>query len=82
MLGAVAFWHEWDYARAERLLRGALELQPSSVNSQLTLAHLLSNVGRHGEALTEIRRARALDPTWAVARSLEGQFLFMARQYR
>jgi TolB-like protein/Flp pilus assembly protein TadD len=81
VLGAVAFWHEWDYARAERLLRAALELQPSSVNSQLTLAHLLSNVGRHGEALTEIRRARALDPTWAVARSLEGQFLFMARQY-
>jgi tetratricopeptide (TPR) repeat protein len=81
VLGTVAFWYEWDYPRAERLLRRALALQPSSADSQVFLAHLLSNTGRHDEALGEIRRARALDPSWSVPRSLEGQFLFAARRY-
>jgi len=81
VLGTVAFWYEWDYRRAEALLRRALELQPSSADSQVFLAHLLSNLGRFDEALDEIRRAQALDPGWPVPRSLEGQFLFMARRY-
>jgi serine/threonine-protein kinase len=81
VLGTVAFWYEWDYPRAEALLRRSLELQPSSADSQVFLAHLLSNVGRFDEALDEIRRAQALDPGWPVPRSLEGQFLFMARRY-
>jgi eukaryotic-like serine/threonine-protein kinase len=80
-LGTVAFWYEWDYDRAERLLRLALDLQPSSADAQFFLAHLCSNLGRHDEALDGIRRARALDPAWPVARALEGQFLFMARRY-
>jgi eukaryotic-like serine/threonine-protein kinase len=80
-LGTIAFWHEWDYTRAEELLRRAQERQPSSADLNVALAHLLSNIGRHAEALTEVRRARAADPSWPVARSLEGQFLFMARRY-
>ena len=62
VLGTVAFWYEWDYPRAEALLRRSLELQPSSADSQVFLAHLLSNIGRFDEALDEIRRAQALDP--------------------
>lgn len=81
VLGTVAFWHGWDYAEAERLLRRALELQPSSADSQVFLAHVLANTGRHDEALDEIRRARALDPAWPVARAHEGHFLFIARRY-
>lgn len=81
VLGTVAFWHDWDYAESERLLRRAVERQPSSTQAYLSLAHLLSNVGRHDEALLEIRRARTLDQEWPLLRSLEGQFLFMARRY-
>ena len=77
----MAFWYEWDYPRAERLLRRGLDLQPSSPDTQLFLAHVYSNLGRHDEALEGIRRARAFDPDWPVPRSLEGQFLFMARRY-
>jgi eukaryotic-like serine/threonine-protein kinase len=80
-LGTVAFWYKWDYGRAEQLLRRAADLQPSSADLAVSLAHLLSSLGRHEEALTEIRRARALDPAGAVARALEGQFLFMARRF-
>jgi eukaryotic-like serine/threonine-protein kinase len=81
VLGAIAFWHDWDYPRAETLLRRALDLQPSSADFSVALAHLLSNIGRHEEALIEVRRGRALDPMWPAARALEGQFLFNARRY-
>jgi TolB-like protein/tetratricopeptide (TPR) repeat protein len=81
VLGTVAFWYEWDYPRAEELMRRAVARQPSSAESHVSLAHLLSSVGRHEEALVEIRRARDLDPNLPIARSLEGQFLVMARRY-
>jgi tetratricopeptide (TPR) repeat protein len=81
VLGTVAFWYDWDYPKAERLLRRALDLQPSSADSQLFLAHLYANLGRFDEALEEIRRARAFDPAWPLARAHEGHFLFMARRY-
>jgi tetratricopeptide (TPR) repeat protein len=81
VLGTVAFWYEWDYAKSERLLRRALELQPSSADAQIFLAHLFASTGRHDEALVEIRRARALDPALPIARAQEGHFLFLARRY-
>jgi eukaryotic-like serine/threonine-protein kinase len=81
VLGTVAFWYEWDFAKAERLLRRAIELQPSSADAQLFLAHLYANIGRHDEALNEIRRTRALDPVWPLARAQQGSFLIMARRY-
>jgi eukaryotic-like serine/threonine-protein kinase len=81
VLGTVAFWYEWDYPKSERLLRRAIELQPSSADAQFFLAHLYACIGRHEEALVEIRRARALDPAWPVARAHEGHFLFLARRY-
>jgi tetratricopeptide (TPR) repeat protein len=81
VLGYVAFWYEWDYPRAEELMRRAVTRQPSAAESQVYLAHLLSNLGRHDEALAEIREARSLDPNLPIARSLEGQFLVMARRY-
>jgi tetratricopeptide (TPR) repeat protein len=81
VLGTVAFWYEWNYPRAEELLRRAAARQPSAAESHVYLAHLLSNLGRHDEALVEIRQARSLDPNLPIARSLEGQFLVMARRY-
>jgi TolB-like protein/tetratricopeptide (TPR) repeat protein len=81
VLGTVAFWYEWNYPRAEELLRRAIARQPSAAEPHVSLAHLLSNVGRHDEALVEVRQARSLDPNLPIARSLEGQFLVMARRY-
>jgi eukaryotic-like serine/threonine-protein kinase len=81
VLGTVAFWYERDYAKSERLLRRSLALQPSSADTEVFLAHLYACIGRHEEALVEIRRARALDPVWPVARMHEGHFLVLARRY-
>jgi len=81
VLGTVAFFYDWDYPRAEELLRRAIAWQPSAAETHQYLAHLLSNLGRHDEALAEIGQARSLDPNLLIARSLEGQFLVMARRY-
>lgn len=80
-LGTVAYWHDWDYARAETLLTRALALEPSHPDSHLYLAMLYDSQGRFAEALAEVRRAQAQDPQWAQLRALEGYFLNSARRY-
>jgi DNA-binding winged helix-turn-helix (wHTH) protein/TolB-like protein len=77
-LGFIIFWHDWDWDESEKQLRQALELDPHNANAHLFYAHLLSNTGRHEEALAEAKRARELDPLNLLTCSLEGQFLVHA----
>ncbi len=77
-LALTAFWYEFDPQRAESLLLKALELDPRSPQSHFGYAHLLSNTGRHDEALVAIKRAREIDPASLVTNALEGQILFFA----
>ena len=77
-LGMGIFWGEWNWSEAENQFKRALELNPNDVNAHLFYAHFLSNLGRHAEALAEIRLARELDPLFPFAGALEGQFLLHA----
>jgi len=80
MLGRVAFWFEWDWAAAEAYFIRAIELNPNDFEGHMGYAHLLSNIGRHEQALVVIRRARELSPMSPVAAALEGGFLSLAGQ--
>jgi DNA-binding winged helix-turn-helix (wHTH) protein/Tfp pilus assembly protein PilF len=75
VLGFTIFWYDWDWGAAEGQYRRALELDPNSADAHLAYAHLLSNTGRHTEALAEAKRARELDPLNLRSNALEGQFL-------
>jgi serine/threonine-protein kinase len=77
-LGMTMFWGDWDWAGAEKQMRRAVELNPNDTNAHLYYAHILSNTGRHQEALSEVRLARESDPLFPFAGALEGQFLFHA----
>jgi TolB-like protein/DNA-binding winged helix-turn-helix (wHTH) protein/Tfp pilus assembly protein PilF len=77
-LGFITFWYEWDWDASENKLKRALELDPNSADAHLFYAHLLSNTGRHAQALAEAKRARELDPLNPRANALEGQFLIHA----
>jgi TolB-like protein/Flp pilus assembly protein TadD len=77
-LGFIVFWHDWDWNEAENQCKRALELDPNSADSHLVYAHLLSNTGRHSEALAEAKRARELDPLNLRTNALEGEFLIHA----
>lgn len=78
ILGWVAFWYDWNWTAAESEFKQAIELAPNNSDAHRAYAHLLSNLGRHTEALAEIKRARELDPLTLITNLLEGQFLFYA----
>ena len=76
--GMIKFWFDWDWAGSESEFRRAIELNPNSADARRGYAHLLSNIGRHDEALREVERARELDPLSLITNTLQGQFLHFA----
>ena len=72
------FWFDWNWQAAEEHYKRAIDLDPSSGPAHLFYAHMLSNLGRHDEAISEIRRARQLEPASLIADAVEGQILFFA----
>jgi DNA-binding winged helix-turn-helix (wHTH) protein/TolB-like protein/Flp pilus assembly protein TadD len=81
-LGWIKFWFEWDWKGAKQEYERALKLNPNDFQARLGYAHLLSNLGRHDEALAEVDRALKVDPLSPLLGALKGQFLFDARRYR
>jgi tetratricopeptide (TPR) repeat protein len=79
--GIVAFWLDWDWPGAERDLRRAVALNPSYATAHRYLAHVLSNLGRHSEALAVMGNARWVDPLSPALHAVSGQLLFQARQF-
>ncbi len=75
ILGSILFWHDYNWAAAEVQFARGLELNPNSADTRFAYAHLLSNLGRHTEALAEAKRARELDPLNLRIVSLEALFL-------
>jgi TolB-like protein/DNA-binding winged helix-turn-helix (wHTH) protein/Flp pilus assembly protein TadD len=81
-LGWIRFSFDWDWIAAEEELLRAISLSPENSDAHRAYAHLLSNLGRHDEALVEIGVARELDPLMLLTNALEGQFLFYAGRDR
>jgi serine/threonine-protein kinase len=77
-LGYVASWYEWDWSRAEAEFRKAIELSPNNSDAHRGLSIMLTLVGRHDEAIEEMRVARELDPLSLPNGALEAQALFFA----
>jgi serine/threonine protein kinase/Tfp pilus assembly protein PilF len=77
-LAMLASWYDWDPVTAERHFQRALELDADNAEARLFYAHLLSNQGRHDEALAEASRALALEPFNSRFSALSGQFLVHA----
>lgn len=76
--GMVDFWLEWDWDRAAQRLRRAIQLNANNAAAHRVYAHVLSNSGRHNEAVEEIAIARKLDPFSPITNTLTGQFLYFA----
>ena len=80
-LGFARHHFDWDWAGAEKEYKRALELSPSYSTAHLRYADLLSSLGRHDEAIAEIRKAQELDPLSLVIGSNQGRLLYNARRY-
>ena len=73
-------WFDWDWAGGEREAKRAVALNPNSAVAHFAYGHMLSDLGRHQEAIAEIARTRELDPVFLLPRALEGMFLHHARR--
>jgi serine/threonine-protein kinase len=77
----IMFWYDWDWVEAEKEVKLALSLDPNSSDARQFYAHILSNTGRHNEALNEIRKAIEIEPLSLRANTFYGMFLYQARRY-
>ena len=81
VLATFAMVYEWDWAAAERGMRRALELGGGDAEIRMRYATLLHVLGRFPEAISEVERARMLDPLSAPVASAAGRIYYRARQY-
>ncbi|MBZ5590355.1 MAG: protein kinase [Acidobacteriia bacterium] len=74
-------WHNWDWAAAERHARRAIGRNANHARAHQVLGRLLTNVGRHDEAIAEIDIAARLDPLAPLIIALSADFRLEARRY-
>ena len=73
--------YDWDWARADEEFRRAIELNPNYETAHQWYAEYLSGMGRHQEAIAEIRRAREINPLSLIINAVEVSVLCIARVY-
>jgi tetratricopeptide (TPR) repeat protein len=74
-------FYDWNWTASEREYRRAFELNPSYATAHHWYALQLAGMGRHGEAIEEIKKARQLDPLSPRINANVGNNLYLARQY-
>jgi serine/threonine-protein kinase len=80
-LGAIILFHQLDWAKAERELKRAIELNPNYTDTYELYAYLLSATGRLDEAIDVMKRGLALDPLSLPLLDDTGQTYYWARRY-
>jgi eukaryotic-like serine/threonine-protein kinase len=80
-LAFVLFYGDWDFQAAEKELLEAIDLKPSYVVAHHWYAEYLSAMGRHEQALAEVKRAQELDPLSPLMLVIGGEICYLARRY-
>jgi serine/threonine protein kinase/tetratricopeptide (TPR) repeat protein len=73
--------YDWDFAGSEKESKLAIELNPGYAMAHHWYAFHLSILGRHDDAIREIRIARNLDPLSPRTSANVGLCLYLARRY-
>jgi TolB-like protein/DNA-binding winged helix-turn-helix (wHTH) protein/Tfp pilus assembly protein PilF len=82
MMGFIKAHYEYDWPGAQYEFQKALQLNPSDSLAQLFYSNsYLSPLGRHDEAIAEMKTAIALDPFSPRIRSFLGRTYIWARRY-
>jgi len=74
----IQVWWDWDWSAAERSCKRAIEINPNGADGHRAYAVLLSDLGRHEQAIAEARRASELDPLGLITNAIEGHVLLYA----
>ena len=81
VLAYVVYYADWDWPRAEREFKRAIELNPNSALSHDRYANCLMTRLRFKESMAEAERAQELDPLSPEIVSEVGDVHLMARRY-
>jgi serine/threonine protein kinase/Tfp pilus assembly protein PilF len=74
--------YDWDFVGAERAFRRALEFTPDQALTHQWYGECLACMGRHAEAIAQLRRAQELDPlSLSIGTTLARHGFFYAREY-
>jgi tetratricopeptide (TPR) repeat protein len=73
--------YAWEWGDAEREYRSAIDKNPNLALAHRWYASYLRLVGRHDQAIEEIKRASELDPVSPGVNATVGFILFNARRY-
>jgi TolB-like protein/DNA-binding winged helix-turn-helix (wHTH) protein/Tfp pilus assembly protein PilF len=73
--------YDWDWEQAEKEFKRAIELDPNYATAHHWYAEHLAYRGRFEEAVSEIERARKLDPLSLIIAADDGAILYFSRQY-
>ena len=80
-LAYVVYYADWDWPRAEREFKRAIELNPNSALAHDRYAKCLNTRLRFKESMAEAQRAQELDPLSPEIVSEPGSVLLLARRY-
>ncbi len=81
-LALVSSQYEWDWASAESEFKRALELNPNYVDGRYFYAYIyLSPMGRHEEAIAQMKQALETDPLSLIVNANLGGIYYWARRY-
>jgi serine/threonine-protein kinase len=76
-LAFVSAYCDWDWSGADRTFRRAIELNPNCATSHQWYGRFLSSIGRHAQAIVEVRTAQKLDPSSLIINAnLAGALLY------
>jgi serine/threonine-protein kinase len=77
-LGAVRWWHDWDWAGAEAAFTSAIALNPRYPTGRHWYGAYLVGMGRFSEGIAEARVALELDPLSMIINTNLGDYLVRA----
>jgi len=80
-LAYVVYYADWDWPRAEREFKRAIELNPNSALAHDRYAKCLNTRLRFKESMSEAQRAQELDPLSPEIVSEMGSVFLLARRY-
>ncbi len=80
-LAALLWLHDWQWEEAQAEFNRSLELNPNYATANHWYAEYLMTMGRHGEALTRMKKGLDLDPLSLIINVAVGWALYFARRY-
>jgi len=81
ILGTLAFYYEWDWARTEKELQRAIALDPNDGGARSSFAIYLTARGRPADGLAEMRKAQQLDPVSQMSNITSTYVFYLTHQF-